>query len=148
MAVPIDLEVYLPPSINDFQVYDICDNNSNSFDLSEIDTVITDSLINIEINYYTSLADAESETNALNTNYTYQTNSDTLFARIAYTTTHCYSIYDFSLNVNMIPPINPLNNLMACDDDFDGLLEFDLSSQNHLSMFICYSASYFQHGRS
>ncbi|WP_431158717.1 choice-of-anchor L domain-containing protein [Winogradskyella poriferorum] len=131
VAVPIDLEVFLPPSINDFQLYDICENNSNSFDLSEIDTVITDSLINIEINYYTNLADAESDTNALNTNYTYQTNSDTLFARVAYTTTHCYSIYDFSLNVNMMPPVNPLNDLIACDDDFDGLLEFDLSVQNN-----------------
>ena len=131
VTVPIELSVYLPPVINDFQVFDICENESNSFDLNQIDSIITDSVFNIDINYYSSFSDAEAESNPLDSSYTYQSSFDTLFARVEFTTTHCYAIYQFNLNVNTLPPVNPLDNLTACDDDFDGLLEFDLTQQNN-----------------
>jgi len=130
-AVPIELMVYLPPAINDFQVYDICENNTNSFDLNEINSVITDSNFNVEFSYYSNAIDAESESNPLDTNYVYQSNFDTIFARAAFTTTHCYAIYEFNLNVNPSPTVNHLNDLVACDDDFDGLLDFDLTLQDN-----------------
>ncbi|MCA0132084.1 choice-of-anchor L domain-containing protein, partial [Winogradskyella alexanderae] len=131
VTVPIELTVYLPPVINDFQVYDICENDTNTFDLNEINSVITDSVFNIEINYYSNLADAEAETNILDHNYTYQSAFDTIFARVEFTTTQCFAIYEFNLNVNPSPLINELSDLASCDDDFDGLLEFDLSQQNN-----------------
>ncbi|WP_179346333.1 T9SS type B sorting domain-containing protein [Winogradskyella ursingii] len=129
-TVPIELIVNLPPAINDFQVYDICENATNSFDLNEINSVLVDDGNNILINYFSSEADALNNTNALDTDYTYQSNFDLIYARAQFSTTQCVSIYEFNLNVDLLPFANQPNDLEACDDDFDGLLEFDLSQQD------------------
>ena len=130
VAVPIELNVNLPPAINDFQVYDICANDANVFDLTEINSVIVDTNFNVLFSYFASAADAHANMNPLDTNYTYQTNNDTLYARVEFSTTHCYIVYEFNLNVNPLPIANIPPDLMECDDDFDGLLEFDLSQQS------------------
>lgn len=130
VLVPIDLSVNMPPVINDFQSYDICENESNSFDLTEINEVIMDESFNVLFNYYTTEIDAYANENALSTDYTYLTNNDTLFARAEFSTTHCFTVYEFNLNVNPLPIANQPNDLVACDDDNDGLLEFDLTQQN------------------
>ncbi|MFC0605362.1 T9SS type B sorting domain-containing protein [Winogradskyella pulchriflava] len=128
--VPIELIVYTPPVINDFQSYSICENDDSSFDLNEINEVLMDESFNVLFSYYTNEADAIANTNALDTDYTYLTTNDTLFARAELSTTHCYTIYEFILNVNPLPFANQPNDLIACDDDFDGILGFDLTQQN------------------
>jgi gliding motility-associated-like protein len=130
VLVPIDLSVNMPPVINDFQSYDICENEDNSFDLTEINEVIMDESFNVLFSYYNTEADAYANENELNTDYTYTTNNDTLFARAEFSTTHCFTVYEFNLNVNPLPIANQPTDLEACDDDFDGLLNFDLTQQN------------------
>jgi len=130
VLVPIELEVNTPPVVNDFESYDICDNATNSFDLNEINDVLMDESFNVLFSYYETEGDAIANENALDTNYTYTSTNDTLFARAEFSTTHCYSIYEFNLNVNPLPIANQPDNLMACDDDSDGLLEFNLMQQN------------------
>jgi gliding motility-associated-like protein len=128
--VPIDLIVNTPPAIFDFQTYNICANETNSFDLLEINGALMDESFNVLFSYYNNEADAIANTNALDTDYTYLSNNDTLFARVELSTTHCYQIYEFNLNVNPLPIANQPNDLEACDDNFDGILEFNLSQQN------------------
>ncbi|WP_339753991.1 choice-of-anchor L domain-containing protein [uncultured Winogradskyella sp.] len=130
VTVPIDLIVNMPPPINDFMTYNICANDNNSFNLNEINAALMDESFNVLFNYFTNEVDANTNTNALDTNYTYQTNSDILFTRVEFSTTHCYLIYEFNLNVNPLPIANLPNDLMACDDDFNGLLDVDLTQQN------------------
>ena len=130
VLIPLDLSVNLPPIINDFQSYDICENENNSFDLTEIDEVIMDESFNVLFSYYSNETDAYANANALNTDYTYVTNNDTLYARAEFSTTHCFTVYEFNLTVNPLPVANQPNNLEACDDDYDGLLDFDLTQQN------------------
>ncbi|WP_296312474.1 T9SS type B sorting domain-containing protein [Winogradskyella sp. UBA3174] len=130
VAVPINLSVNLPPAINDFEVYDICANDTNTFDLTEINETLMDESFNVLISYYTSEVDAQANTNVLDTDYTYQSNNDTLFVRVEFSTTHCFYIYEFNLNVNPLPTVNQPSDLIACDDNFDGILEFDLTQQN------------------
>ncbi|WP_439151956.1 choice-of-anchor L domain-containing protein [Winogradskyella sp.] len=130
VSARLDIIVNAPPVINDFQTYNICENETNSFDLNEINESLMDESFNVLFTYYTSLADAENSTNALDTNYTYSTNNDTLFARVEFSTTHCFTIYEFNLNVNPLPVANQPEDVMICDDDFDGLYEFDLTQHN------------------
>jgi len=130
LTLPIDLIVNQPPVINDFMTYNICANDSNSVDLTEINEVVVDNNFNVLFSYFSNEADAIANTNALDTNYTYITNNDTLYVRTEYSTTHCSEYYEFSLNVNPLPIANIPSNLVACDDDFDGILEFDLLQQN------------------
>ena len=72
-AVPLELNVNLPPAINEFGIYEICENETNSFDLSDINDVIVAVNFNVLFSYFTSLEDANANENALDTNYTYTT---------------------------------------------------------------------------
>lgn len=129
VTLPIVLNVNLPPAVNDFQVYDICANQNNVFDLNTINTLIVDNVANTNITYYTNEQDAIDQNASLNSNYTYQTNTDIIYVRVENASTNCYFIYPFMLNVNELPTVNTLENLEACDDDFDGNLRFDLETQ-------------------
>ncbi|WP_179352648.1 T9SS type B sorting domain-containing protein [Winogradskyella vidalii] len=128
--VPLELRVNLPPATNAFEVFDICENETNSFDLTTINQVISNSNYNVLFNYFTSEADANANENALDTNYTYTSTSDIIYARVEFSTTHCYYIYPFELNVNPLPSANIPENLTNCDDDFDGYVNFNLSQQD------------------
>ncbi|MDT0557071.1 choice-of-anchor L domain-containing protein [Ichthyenterobacterium sp. W332] len=129
-VVPLDLIVNLPPEINTFSVYEICDNDTNTFDLTTINNVIVNDSSDTVFSYYLSEDDAQNQVNALDTNYTYITSNDQLFARVEFSTTNCFITYPFELMVNPRPEANQPPNLEACDDDFDGFLVFDLSAQN------------------
>ncbi|APY09174.1 hypothetical protein BWZ20_13060 [Winogradskyella sp. J14-2] len=131
-VVPFELIINAPPIINEFGVYNVCENNSNTIDLHNIDLLLVDNTFNILISYYQTIDDAENDNNALNTDYVYTNNTEDLVARVEYTTTGCYVIYPFELHVNTIPIANQPDSIIACDDDFDGQLTVDLSQQNTL----------------
>jgi gliding motility-associated-like protein len=129
-VVPIDIIVNLPPIITDFVNYNICANDDNFFDLNEISAFAVNSMAGIEFSYFSSETDAISNNNALNLDYTYQSNSDILYLRAQFTETGCFIVYQFNLIVNPLPTANQPNDLIVCDDDFDGLFQFDLNLQN------------------
>ncbi len=129
LSIPLELQVNLPPEINDFQRVDICDNDTQSFNLTEVNTLIVDDTDNTVITYHNSASDALNNLNALDTNYTYQTNNDSIHIRIENTTTHCFTTYTFNLVVNTLPIAHTPNTMENCDDDYDGFYPFDLSQQ-------------------
>ncbi|MHA7060279.1 T9SS type B sorting domain-containing protein [Aquimarina sp. M1] len=54
---------------------------------------------------------------------------ETITARIAYNNNlTCFTEISFDLIVNPLPEINKINNIYACDDDDDGITEFDISN--------------------
>lgn len=127
---PVAFVVNLPPVINDFSVYDICESVDGTVDLTEINQIARDVGFNTLFSYFNNEADAIANVNPLDTSYTYLTNSDTLFVRAEFSTTRCYDYYEFILNINPLPIANQPEPLTACDDDFDGFLEFNLFQQN------------------
>ncbi|WP_243471252.1 T9SS type B sorting domain-containing protein [Winogradskyella sp. MH6] len=129
-VVPFELIINSPPEINQFGVYDICDNDTNTINLHDIDLLLVDNTFNILISYYQNIDDAENDNNALSTDYIYTNTIENLVARVEYTTTGCYAVYPFELRVNSLPVANQPNNIVECDDDFDGLLLVDLSQQD------------------
>ncbi|MDN3493443.1 T9SS type B sorting domain-containing protein [Winogradskyella bathintestinalis] len=130
LSLPIELIVNQPPHINDFEQYTVCANETNSIDLTEINPTVTDVNYNVIFSYFDNEADAVANTNALDTNYIYQSDFDTLFVRTEYSTTHCSTYYQFNLKVEPLPIAHQAADLINCDDNFDGILEFDLSQQN------------------
>ncbi|WP_053971589.1 T9SS type B sorting domain-containing protein [Mangrovimonas sp. ST2L15] len=128
-VVPININLNLPPEINEFEEYPLCQGNSSGFDLNIINTIIVDDPTGLSITYYTNGSDADANINPLDTSYTIISNSDTIFIRIENLETGCYTVYSFNLVTYPNPNINQPNNLESCDDDFDGLLTFDLSQQ-------------------
>jgi gliding motility-associated-like protein len=129
-SVPFKLIVNQAPPINQIENYQVCKNNDNLVNLSEITPVLFDDTYNVLVSYHANEQDANENQNALSLDYNYSNNSEILYVRSEYSTTHCFGVYPFQLIVNPNPVAYPPNNLMACDDDFDGLLQFDLSQQN------------------
>ena len=66
-------------------------------------------------------SDAINQINPLNNDYQYLSTSDTVFARVEFSTTHCYYIHEFNLIVNPLPIANTPNDLEECDDDYNGM---------------------------
>lgn len=129
-TVPFELIVNTPPQINAFETYSICENIENSVNLLDINDLLLDNTFNVLINYFSNEVDAEANENPLDTDYVYTNTTETLFARIEFSTTHCYIVYPFQLIINPLPIANTPNNLVVCDDDFDGLVTFNLTQQN------------------
>ena len=129
LILPIELIVTPPPPFNDFGSTVICDNDENSYDLSNIDQLVSNDPSNVSITYYDDEQNAIDGINDLDTNYAYQTNSDIIYARIENISTGCFYIYPFMLIVNDRPIANMPDNLEDCDDDTDEMLFFDLESQ-------------------
>ena len=128
--VPFQLIVNSPPQINEFQTFNICENSENQVDLLEINEIILDDSFNVVIGYYPNETSAENKENPLDSNYTYLNTTETLFARVEYSTTQCYAVYPFQLVINALPVANQPNDLIVCDDDIDGFVELDLTQQN------------------
>lgn len=127
-SAPLTLTAILPPAINPISKFMICDTDTNTYDLSEINNVLTSETQHTTIHYFSSLSDAENELNPI-TILNYQSSNTPLFVRIQNTLTNCFYIHNFNFIVHPIPIANQPPNLEGCDDDFDGALEFDLSSQ-------------------
>ncbi len=127
--VPIELIVDLPPAIADIPVFQTCPNDENFYDLNETIEPLIGNQQNVNVTFHTSLADAQSMLNPLDTDYTYTTNNDTIFIRAEFTDTNCVNYDSFTIEVSPLPVVNSVPNLQACDDDFNNILSFDLSQQ-------------------
>ena len=130
-SAPLTLTAILPPAINPIPEFVICDTETNTFDLSEINTVLTTETQNITIHYFDSLANAENKLNPI-TILNYQSSNTPLFVRIQNSVTNCFHIHNFNFIANPLPVANRPPNLEDCDDNFDGELEFDISPQTTL----------------
>lgn len=130
VILPIELNVFSPPAFNDFGTVETCDNDTNTYDINQVNSVLVNDSSNINITYYTNEQDAIATENEIIGDYNYQTDSDILYARLEDATTECFFIYPFTLMVNEPPIANMPDNLEDCDDDDDQRLFFDLSLQN------------------
>ena len=125
-VVPLELRVNLPPPINTIGTIPICDNDTDTFDLSTVDTMIVDDTSLVTISYHNTQNDADDNLLPLSNIFNYTLNSHTIFIRISDNITGCFIAPSFTLLINPNPIANTTPDLITCDDDFDGLFEFDL----------------------
>jgi len=130
LAIPLELIVNLPPAINSFGNVSVCENDDNYFNLLEVNDILVNDQSNTIITYHTSNTDAIAAANPLDTNFTYTSTTTPLVARVENATTGCFVTHEFDVRVRPLPVANTPNNMEDCDDDFDGILEFDLTTQN------------------
>jgi len=130
-SAPLTLTSILPPAINQISEYVICDPNTPTFDLLDLNILFSTETQNITLQYFETLMNAKDQLDTI-TDYNYQIGSTPLFVRIQNTVTNCFYIHNFNFIVHPNPIANQLPNLENCDDDFDGILDFDLSPQTVL----------------
>ncbi len=131
-VIPLELQVNLPPPTNTIGTIEICDNDTDTYDLQLVDAMIVSNQTNITISYHNTQNDADTNANALPDTYNYTSGSHTLFVRVSDNTTGCYITPSFVLQINPNPVANNAPDLISCDDDFDGFLEFDLSANANI----------------
>ena len=130
----LELIIGTGPIIAEDLVYELCDDNLDGdatnglvdFDLeSQVDAIL-DGQTGVIVTFYELEADAESGLNPLLSPY--NSGSKTLYTRLEQDI-DCYGIGELELLVNPAPLIVPDLIYALCDDDNDGLVEFDLDSQ-------------------
>ena len=126
------------PILNPPQNLELCDDDTDGlvsgFDLESQTTTILNGLDpNLyTISYHSSLTDATSGVNNLTSPYTNViANQQTIYVRGVNNITGCINTsISFQLIVNLLPTINPVNDLEICDDDSDGFVtNIDLDVQ-------------------
>ena len=104
-----------------------CTGDTN-FNLTPQTAVILNDLnpANYTVSYFTLLTEAESNTNAITDTANFDSEGQTIFARITNMVTNCYSIVQFELEFFPLPQINDVADLKSCDIEAkDGVGLFD-----------------------
>ena len=131
----LNIEVVITDSLTVKQIADIyaCEDVygsqiSSSFDTTSIESDLIGSQSNLTIKYFdgNGIELPSPLPNPLSNSIVGQ---ETITARIAYNDNlTCFTEVFFDLIVNPMPEINQINNIYACDDDNDGITEFDISN--------------------
>ncbi|WP_229720453.1 choice-of-anchor L domain-containing protein [Winogradskyella helgolandensis] len=110
---------------------EVCDDGTpdglTEMDLSLKSMEITGNNPAYSINYYETLADAETETDPLPILYTNTSNGQIIFVRVENTTTGCYDTTELELVVQQAPIAFTPQPLRYCDPDNDGFGVFTLT---------------------
>ncbi|WP_421151303.1 choice-of-anchor L domain-containing protein [Seonamhaeicola sp. NFXS20] len=130
-VIDLELIVNLPPQTNNLGTIQICDNDTNTYDLSQINDMIVDDTSTVNISYHNSLTDATNNTGAVANTFNYSASMHEIFVRVTNITTGCPIVTSFTLQINQNPIANTPPPLIACDDDYDGFFEFTLSTNTN-----------------
>ncbi len=130
VAVPIALIVDVPPTINAISNIETCANVDNSMNLEDTIYALIDDTTDVAVTFYSNASDAQNAQNALDSNYTYVSNNDTIYVRAENTNSNCFSTSSFELQVNSSPTAFTISDLETCDDDDNSeIQEFNLEAQ-------------------
>ncbi|MEC8323188.1 MAG: hypothetical protein VXZ57_00775, partial [Bacteroidota bacterium] len=110
--------------------YCVAASNSLNLDLNfefDADILGTQNPNDFTLDYYATLADAESGIGSINS-ISNTTNLETVFYRIFNNISGCFDIGQFEIDFINIPQANSVPTLVACETDNDGLYLFDTSA--------------------
>jgi gliding motility-associated-like protein len=130
-VIPQELIVNLPPSTLALSNITICDNDTDTYDLALVDELLVDDVTTVTISYHETAEDAEANQSPLDDTYQYTSLNQTIYTRVTEIENSCHIVTSFNLvvNVNPVASSTPAD-LIECDDDYDGLLQFNLTNAN------------------
>nr|WP_262902589.1 choice-of-anchor L domain-containing protein [Winogradskyella sp. SM1960] len=114
---------------------ELCDVNNpgdeqEGFILEAANEDILNGQTGITLTYYESQLDADNASNPIVSPYVNTSNAQTIFVRAENDVTSCYNTVTVTLRVNPVPsPESDPTPIEVCDDDNDGLAEFDLTQR-------------------
>ncbi len=130
-VIPLDLVVIPPPATNPINTIEICDNDTNTFDLTTVNAQIVNDPSLVNISYHDSQNDADNNQNPIGNTFNYTSTNHIIFVRVNDPLINCPITLSFNLQINPNPIANTAPDLISCDDDFDGFYEFDLSANTN-----------------
>jgi len=135
-TVTLDLRVNPLPSPATPSPIVACDDDNDGFytefDLDSQTTTIINGEPNISISYYETLTNAQNGTDPITNTSSYENidpDSQTIYVRAENDITGCYTIVTMDLIVEPSPVIpTDLEDYIICDDDDDGVNQFDFNT--------------------
>ena len=112
--------------------YELCDYNNPGdeievFNLGTKSVEIANGQVGVTVSYYATLADAQSQTNALPNLYPNVTNPQQIWINIRDNATGCNTTGSFNLIVNPLPVVTTAPTLFECSNGSSPTAEFDLT---------------------
>ncbi|WMI67849.1 T9SS type B sorting domain-containing protein [Mangrovimonas sp. YM274] len=100
-----------------------CDlSTTSTFDFTTQDATVLDDQNpnNVSVHYFTSIEDAEDNTNEIEFPFNNTVNPQEIFVRVQNSANpNCYDTTSFFVEVYIAPIINALEDITICDEDFD-----------------------------
>ncbi|MBN4085382.1 T9SS type B sorting domain-containing protein, partial [Flavobacteriaceae bacterium AH-315-B10] len=126
-----DLIVNPLPVLTNIPDLTSCENNTDgfaNFDLSDVESIVLGGQTGMTVEFYDGNVNQLS--NPLPNPFINSIpNQEIITVRVINDTTDCYNETTFTLNVNELPVANPLDTLIGCDDNNDGISEyFDITN--------------------
>ena len=107
-----------------------CDTNDDGFalvNLTEFNTTIQGTNTTFDIAYFTTLADANTFSNAIVAPFPNVSNPQEIFVRITNPATNCNDVSSFMLEILPAPTVTDPPAILICDDDTDGISSVNLT---------------------
>ena len=127
-----ELTTITPPTITIPTPLEECDNDYDGidiFDLSQRTEELLGGQINVTVSYYENQEDADTAMNPIVDLYTNTTaDSQNIIVRLEDDITFCFATTTLELVVNPIPEVIIPPIIEVCDDDYDGITQFDISN--------------------
>ena len=98
-----------------------------NFDLTTNESFIVNGQSGFTFSYYTSLTDAETSMGAITTPTDYDSAPVTIFVRVE-DANGCFDVTTFDLELAPKPVLVQSDNILGCDDDQDGISNYDLTT--------------------
>ena len=132
-AVPFDLDVQNGPEFNNINSFQICENQSATLDLSEVELALILPEVDTPLfEFYRNLQNANQQINPIVDTYNYSSNADVIYLRATNAQTGCFTVSPITIDVIATPIANPAPDLSACDDDLDGIVAFNFIEQANI----------------
>ncbi|AUC82868.1 choice-of-anchor L domain-containing protein [Lacinutrix sp. Bg11-31] len=118
-----------PDSLPDILGCDTDNTGQAIFNITENEALILGTQTDETVTYYETQTDAEDGINAITNTTAYQsTPPTTIYYRIESNTTGCAKTSTFNLVLAPKPILVQADNILGCDDDEDGVSNYDLTS--------------------
>uniref|UniRef100_UPI0018C9550F hypothetical protein n=1 Tax=Aureivirga marina TaxID=1182451 RepID=UPI0018C9550F len=133
---PLQLVLSEKPSISPLEDFVLCDDDTDGFAIFNL-SVIRDGILSdnplLTITMYLSEEDAEAIEDPIDIDSPFLNtiaNQQTIWIRVE-NGGGCYIVESIELIIEQMPNIgDPNNELIICDDDYDGIASFDLTQRN------------------
>ena len=129
-----EITILPAPETNAIEDIIICDADQDGFsivNLNEKTRNIVSDMSNRMISFHTSLANAESGSDAIVNANSFKAKTQTVYARVQSTILgECHTIQPIKIIVNTLPIIPQISNYKFCEDDSDGFGTFTFKTKD------------------
>ncbi len=132
-VVSMELNIIPAPTTTQPTPFLICDNDQDGFFIIDLESKLPEivtNTTNLNIEFYTSEADAETETDAILNPSSYNASTQTIYTRVESTITTCFSIVPIAITVNTLAEITDISDYQICESDGDQQADFTFNTKD------------------